>query len=496
MFENRRVLINAITSVVQVTITSIALIILYKFLLKSIGVDQLGLWSLLIAITSVIQVTNLGLSASVVKYVANYISLKQHGHAADLLQTAIISLSIISSSILLVAFPILSWLIQFLVPDTYHVLVISILPYALLSCWLIVLTNIAMAGLDGLQRIYQRNLLLMGAAIANLILCWLLVPKYGLAGVVFAKIVQYIFVLIICWFILRRYIPSLPIIPKRWDSSIFKEIIPYSINFQTLSLINLLFDPITKVLLSKFGDISTVGYYEMANKMVQLFRSILVSANQVMVPAFAGLMVNFPEKITSVYLKSYKLIVFLSLPLFSSIILCAPIISNLWIGSYEKNFVLFVTVLALGWFFSTLSTPAYFANIGTGKLQWNINGQATIGVANIILGFLLGMTFGGAGVVVAWSTSLILGSSVIQLSYHITNRISLIQIIPENYRYYATICIGCVVPAIFFQTDIDQKFNIISLNGSIIGILVCIIGISLWLHPMRREIISWIFNEV
>jgi O-antigen/teichoic acid export membrane protein len=215
-----------------------------------------------------------------------------------------------------------------------------------------------------------------------------------------------------------------------------------------------------------------------------------------MVPAFAGLKEHYPEKIASIYFKSYRLIIFLSLPLFSSIILCTPIISKLWIGNYEKDFVLFVTILAVGWFFSTLSVPAYFANMGTGDIRWNLLGQSTIGGINLLLGIILGMVFGGTGVVAAWSISLILGSSIIHLVYHFNHKISLIQIIPKQYRYFAIICLSCLFPAILLQTRVDNTFNILSLSGSIIALCLCIIGIHLWTHPMRRQIISWISNDV
>jgi O-antigen/teichoic acid export membrane protein len=51
----------------------------------------------------------------------------------------------------------------------------------------------------------------------------------------------------------------------------------------------MLYDPITKALLTKFGGLSLVGYYEMANKLIYQIRSLKVSANQILVPAFADL---------------------------------------------------------------------------------------------------------------------------------------------------------------------------------------------------------------
>ncbi|HSW36364.1 MAG TPA: hypothetical protein VLH18_07155, partial [Candidatus Limnocylindrales bacterium] len=65
--QKRQVLINAIMSVVQVVAIGVILFILYRFLLDTIGIDKLGVWSIVLATTSVATIANLGLSASVVK---------------------------------------------------------------------------------------------------------------------------------------------------------------------------------------------------------------------------------------------------------------------------------------------------------------------------------------------------------------------------------------------------------------------------------------------
>jgi O-antigen/teichoic acid export membrane protein len=75
MIEKRRILTNATSSVVQIVISGISLFFLYKFLLETIGVTQLGIWSLVLAMSSMIQVANFGLTGSIVKNIADYDAL-------------------------------------------------------------------------------------------------------------------------------------------------------------------------------------------------------------------------------------------------------------------------------------------------------------------------------------------------------------------------------------------------------------------------------------
>lgn len=62
--QKRQVLINAIMSVVQIVLVSGVQFFLYRFLLKTIGVEQFGIWSLVLATTSVVNIANLGLLGS------------------------------------------------------------------------------------------------------------------------------------------------------------------------------------------------------------------------------------------------------------------------------------------------------------------------------------------------------------------------------------------------------------------------------------------------
>ncbi|MCP2619681.1 oligosaccharide flippase family protein [Candidatus Aminicenantes bacterium AC-334-K16] len=117
----------------------------------------------------------------------------------------------------------------------------------------------------------------------------MLAPKYGLKGVAYARVIQNLIILIFSWFFLRKYLPLLPVFPYKWDKKLFREIVGYGINFQIISVARMLYDPITKALLTKFGGLSLVGYYEMANKLIYQIRSLKVSANQILVPAFADL---------------------------------------------------------------------------------------------------------------------------------------------------------------------------------------------------------------
>ena len=486
--QKRQVLINALMSVLQIVLIGIVIFILYKFLLVTIGAKQLGIWSIVLATSSVSQVANFGFAGSVVKFVAKYTALKENQNAANVIQTAAISLGVFVGLLLLIAYPAFTKILGFIVASDSLPLALDILPYALLSIWLMMIVSVFQSALDGFQRIDLRSIILTCSSILNLILCIILAPPYGLMGVAYARVAQMSVTLITSWFVLKRYI-KLPLLPCKWNKQLFREILSYGFKYQTISIATMFYDPVTKGLLSKFGSLSMVGYYEMASRMVQQFRALVVSANQVLFPAIADLKERDSEKISSVYRISYQLLFYLSLPLYSLIIVSLPVISELWIGHYEKAFVSFGILLSIGWFFNTLSAPSYFVNLGTGELRWNVVSHVVIAVLNAVLGLILGVYFRGNGVVIAWVISLALGSSLIYLSYHKKYKIPLIDLLPRESRLLITVSlIGAVSIA-----AIQDKMSYMIMIPAIFTVTILIV---LWFHPMRIRLIGWVSDEL
>jgi O-antigen/teichoic acid export membrane protein len=491
-----RIFVNALASVGSIGIISLVLFFLYGFLLRSIGVERLGIWSLVLASTSITQIANFGLAASVVKHVAKYASLDNWTKISSVIQTAAISVAGFMGIVLLAGYPLIRWALRLVVKASMLSQALEILPYAFLTFWLMAVSSIFFAGLEGFQNIALKNVLLISGTVLQLALCLALAPRYGLRGVAIARISQDLFNFVAGWICLRRKSPMLPPLPSLWSAETFREILPYGVNYQVISFAVLCYDPLTKGLLSRFGSLSAVGYYEMANRLILQFRSLIVAANQVLVPAVAQWHEKVPEKVRSAYLTSYQVLVFISLPMFSMIAAGLPLISRIWIGREVGEFVLFGVLLTFGWFFNTLNVPAYFSNLGLGELKWNVLSHVTMAVLNLALGVSLGTRFHGRGVVAGWALSLILGSVLIYFPYHIEHRIPLAELLPRSSRWLAVLCAGGVASS-FLSFRITSAWvsppvlNIMALALFAGGLAIC-----LWRHPLRARMVGWLLNAL
>ena len=200
-----KVIRNAGMAVAQVLVTGIFLFALFYFLLRTIGPTQLGIWSIVLSLTSTARLSELGLSGGVVKFVAQYIARSDEGKAAAVVETAALSIAGLIGIVLVPAYPFLRWLLGHILPVTSLSDALALLPFALLSLWLTAVGSVFLSGLDGARRIDLRSLMAMGGIGIHFALVVMLVPSYGLRGLAYAQVIQALVMLPVGWLWLRLF---------------------------------------------------------------------------------------------------------------------------------------------------------------------------------------------------------------------------------------------------------------------------------------------------
>jgi O-antigen/teichoic acid export membrane protein len=487
VIEKRKMVIDAASSVAQIVIAGVALFFLYRFLLAVIGPANLGVWSLVVATSSLVQLANFGLAGSIVKQVAGYEAAKDFKRLSLAVQTAAISMAILCALVVMAAWPLIKQYLAFAIQGNEYRAALEITPVALAAFWVMMLSGIYQGALYGCQRIVARNGILIVETVLYLLMCVLLAPRYGLAGLVWARLALNCITLALTVLILKRHVPQLPVIPYRWDRAVFREVFAYAANFQIISLLVLLCDPLTKGFLGHYASISAVGYYEMANKMIQQFRALILGANQVLVPVFVRLSKLDPIRMQSVYDVSYQAIFFLSIVLFGFVAAATPVLSEVWLGRDEPAFVWPMLLLCVGWCVNSMGIPAYHASLGSGKLKFNVVAHGSMAVANVVLAWALGPVMGGMGVVAAWSFALCLGGGILSYSQQKTTGRSLRALLAPAGLQLIAACAGALGLGYWLHASVD------SANGALVpGIYVALVLIATWKHPVRRQLMSWL----
>ncbi len=490
VIRSRKLTRNVWVTLMNTVVSGILLYLLYRYLLQTIGVEKVGVWSIVMASTSLSRIGGLGLGGSVIKFVAKYLANDNHQAIRHVIETATISVSVLILFILILAYWPLDTLLAHVVASAEADSARALLPYAMFSLWLSTMVGISQASFEGLHRFDVPGIANIAGGVLYFGFVVLLVPKFGVLGLAYAQILQMLFVLITLWHLLRKVVPALQWFPRRWDKRYFLEMLKYGVNFQIGSVVQMLLEPTTKLMMGSFGGLAMVGYFEMANRMVMQFRSILVSVNRIAIPIIADLKENDEERIGDIYLSSFRILMFLSLPLYLGIVALAPSISQLWIGHYQPEFVYMSLILSLGWMINTLSGPSYMGNLGSGELESNTLYHVISGGLNLILSWGLGVLFDGYGVAFAFSIAIIVGSLVLITRYQSKNQISISSLVMfENLRLLVSACIGSILVWKYFEYSVAETQPAFLVAG---GILIYggLVAIPVWRHDVRKKLIG------
>jgi O-antigen/teichoic acid export membrane protein len=498
---------NAGSSLLQLIVATLSLFVLYRVVLDVIGPREFGIWSLVVAATSMVGLSNLGLTGSIVKHVADSQAAGDLQRLAGLTETTVVSVGSLSVLLALAGEPLMKLFFGMTLSGDAYRSAVAILPIALVAFCLSMITAIYQSALYGCHLIVQRNATLIFESLSFLVLSVSLAPRYGLLGLVCARAAQNLITLLLSVAILKRHVPHLTWIPRRWKKVYFKELIGYALSFQFIGLLTMLMDPLTKGLLSRFGSLEMVTYFEMGSRLIGQARGIVVNANQVLVPTFAAVSRTDAAQVEALFRKSYAVVFYVTVCLFGLLAAALPLLGLLWLGAAQPIFLKITAILCAGWLINTLAVPAYFASLGTGAMSVVVQAHLIMALLNVGLGYTFGKVWGGYGVAAGWAIALGVGAVWIHIAYCRRSHFTPLGLIPPRGLRLVVFCgLGLLLGQ--FATDWVRTLDPSTLlsylpvgklrTGNLLSstaALLCFAAIFVvpaMSHPVRGELVRWI----
>jgi len=403
---------NVAWALAEVIASGLILFFLYRIVVKDLGVEALGIWSMVMATTSLGRLADIGTAAGLGRFVAIARAQNDDRKAMLIAETAILTNLVLYLGIAAVLWAPAHYGLSLMASGISLEKARELLPYTLLSFVLMSVTAATTGALVGQQRSDQRSMVTIASLFVQFTVALLFVPHYGLPGLAWAQTAQYLSIVCASWTLfLNNHSGTWTFrVPLRWRFDVLKELIGFGVKLQAVSIVSFLFEPTVKFLMSAFGGLETLGFYEMAQRLVLQVRQLIAMPNQALVPGFAHLKECEPEKIEPLYHKAMALTVATGLPLLAGVAVASPVISAIWIGHVDHLFVLFTLLLAAGWFANLLAAPAYLLGVALGYLRWNFIGTMVTTVGAALLSCIFGFLGGKFGVAVPAMAMLGVGS--------------------------------------------------------------------------------------
>lgn len=462
---NRQIFINSIISVIQVVSVGLISFYLYRYIIQHVGIEVFGLWSMVLAFTLLGSIGNFGFGNSILKFTAELSSSSDFSTIKKILNASFIFVALVLLGFCFLLNVIGYICLPLFIEANWVSLSKKLLPLLLASLYFNTLSNTVFAAAEGLNKSYIKSLSSLFASIVYLCLTIILIPKYGILGVAYAQLAQYLLLIALSIAAMYIIIPNYSIFYFDWDKNLMQKVIHYGFNFQFLNILQMLYDPITKIFISKYGNLSLVGYFELASKITQIVRSIVISALQTIIPKLSKLSFenkNLTETIKKVFNISY-LLAFCTLFI---VILSHSAISVIWLKKIDYIFILNNITLGISWFINLLCSPAYFVFTGTGELRPNITSHLIIALLNPILCFILSY-YSPTWIQLGWCIALIIGSIYQMLA--LNKKYQLKHLLSRSHITILFVSLGYLIlsifPLILFS---DSYWRIIIFNSILV----------------------------
>jgi len=488
----RRLTGNALASSSSTIVNAVFMFALYRLLTKELGIEQIGVWSLVVACASLARLGEFGIATSVSKFVAQDIGAGNARSAVTTITMSFVFVAAIVAICGLLVWPVCTYLLSKAIQSPQLLdTALSLLPWMITAAWLGALVNLCCATLDGYQRTTIRAIATITAGVFQLVIAYQLVPKLGIYAMGYLQtshlILQLSMLIFGIYFVTRHSDKEW----LSWSGTRMKAMLKYGSVMQVTAIGQLSFEPAVRWFLGVYGGLTITGYYELASKAIMQFRLGITSAFQMVVPFYATQIGKLGEQgadIQRAYRRTSRLLILISVPYFLLLACMLPYLFTLWTGSFSKTLIAVGYVCLIGWFINLLAVPAFMLYLAIGQLRSIAYTQLCIGILNLLFSVILGPAIGGMGVVIAAMSALSIGSLVVVYRFHVEYSVSVSALMPPSLSAFATIgLVACPATAIIaFNWRGQSAFPAeLFLAAIIIGILLAWFS---WRDPLRSEI--------
>jgi O-antigen/teichoic acid export membrane protein len=403
---------NTLWVLSEVICSALILFIVYGVVVHRLGIGSLGIWSLVVAATSLVRVVDPGTSAGLGRFIAVANARGQTREIGDYFVTALVSTfsfyAILSG---FVFWPLKDGL-RFALSGSGLEIARDLLPYAIVSFLLTNCNGAIQGALIGLQRSDLKSQIVIGGLVLQLILVLVLISESGLKGLAQAQILQYCFGIVVGYLMVVRHIRGRIAwwFPFAWKRATFAELWSFGLRLQAISIISFLWEPVSKFVISSVAGVETLGFFEMAQKFIQQGRQLVVAPTTILMPAFAHLNDRAPNELATLYSRSLAAAIVIGSSLMGVAAMSSPVVSVLWLGHLESRFVIFVMIMSAAWLVNIIASPVYVLAVSIGLLKWNFWGAVVTSAGSPLLALTIGKSFGPIGVVSATMLALAAGS--------------------------------------------------------------------------------------
>lgn len=388
-------------------------LILTPYIISRLGVERYGVLALLGGVTGYFGLFDFGISASFVKYIAEFYARKEYEKINEVVNTGvtfyfIFGVLVFASSLIFME-PVLSLLRM---PPGIHkeaaFVFIAGMGIFSLSSALGAFSSV----LSGLQRMDVTNFIGVAVSVPNIAgTIFVLEKGYGLPGLMVNSLVTTLLSNAANIMAAFGLLPELKFNLFLFSRDLFKKLFSFGYKLQVSRLANLISFQTDKFLITGFLGVGLVTYYQLGSTIVSQARQLPLLLVSALIPAVSELEAREGGKaLVKVYLRGSKYLISLSTPLLVLVAVNASVFMLAWMGQgYEKASAV-IRFLCIGYYMATVTGVASSIAAGVARTDLDMKFGILMAGLNLLLSVALIIKFGFLGVLTGTATALTISS--------------------------------------------------------------------------------------
>jgi O-antigen/teichoic acid export membrane protein len=408
--KNWRIRRNSAASLADTLLTILTYFLVMRQVVLTLGLEQAGLWSLILGYLTFLRILDQGGAASVSRFVAA--AMENPEEQAGFADSAVWFSFTFFSVIAVIGFIPIDWLLQGSVDpalkhQTRHLLLGLLL---ILPMQMVALGQLAV--LDGIGRADLRGAINGSATLVYAIVALALLPSHGIKALVYAQTAQSLIGMLAARVILAIKSPSISWFPAEFGIVYVQRLMGFGARLQIATIPMSLFDAFNRILIGRFSGLELLGLYDLAYKFAASARQVVQASLAPILPEFSRLLASNAEAAHRHYSVIAPMAVIAAAGVSMVQLIASPLVSYLMLKRIDGNFLLVTTALSLAWGLANLGLTSQMYARAAGVLRWAMLGQWLLLASGTTLVLLVGSTVGGIWVLMAPSIAIAAGHLV------------------------------------------------------------------------------------
>jgi O-antigen/teichoic acid export membrane protein len=388
-------------------------LLILPYLISKLGTDLYGSWVLVLLISNLYTVFDLGIGQGIIKKVADSIAYGDIFAVNRVVNTATAFTLVCSTAVVIIGYftmPMIAGII-FHIEEPLLTEILWSLRVGLVIFFVSSITNAMNSALYGAQKMGSVNILLIGTTVGSLLGAVLVVHfGLGLRGLVLNQLGWSVCSLIVTSLWTYSKINGLKSAPH-FHLNVLREMMPYSVRLQAITLMAFIMEQLNKAFVGMLMNLHFVALFDITMKIVNIVRFPSMLLLSAIVPSAAELhTLQKGHLLEELYIRGQKYLALISVPVATISILAADLMMRLFLGHNFDAPVLFVRILIFSYSINLLTGIGTTIARGVGRPQLEMKYGIISAATNVILVFVLAQIFGYGGFTFGLSIAVITGS--------------------------------------------------------------------------------------